>query len=100
MLEAACSSPAMENVLRCSPAALYDNTAAVAAASERAGEPSCASFDAFLGTLLKPTVTNVMLDHRQGKRYISVYLVCASTQGESWPILCTPWRRTSAVKIV
>ena len=50
-------------------------------------------------TLLKPTVTAAMLA-RQNWHLCLFFCLCASTQGEPWPIPCTPPRRSSAVKIV
>ena len=47
-------------------------------------------------TLLKPTVTAAMLA-RQNWHLCLFFCLCASTQGEPWPIPCTPPRRSSAV---
>ena len=43
------------------------------------------------------TVTAVMLNYLARQK--SHICLCASTQGETWPIPCTPSRRTSALQI-
>ena len=58
-----------------------------------------AYFAVFLGTLVKPTVTAGMLNHYLAKQKRRICL-CASIEGESRPISCTPSRRTSSVKTV